>query len=220
MDEQNLDELIKTWDFENNGIPPEESTLAARLEILMVRKLADGKPVSAAGLAAAANVPIGIVNTLFEQGKKQGGEWDAEGRLIGNVLTLVPTRHHFRVKDKDLYTWCSLDTIHLPGLLNQTAEVESTDPISGEKIRLTIPPDGVPTYDPPGTVLSIMLSGGDRNGPQSMLCTQMNFFASRDTADAWVEDHPHVTIMTVEDVYKLVRENVHAPLEKALKELE
>jgi len=219
MEEPNMDEFIKTWDFENNGIPPEESTLTARLEILMYRMLADGNPVSAASLAAAANVPIEIINTLFEQGKKQGGEWDDDGQLLGNVLTLIPTRHHFKVNGKELYTWCSLDAIHLPGLLDQTAEVESADPISDEKIHLTIPPDGVPSYDPPGTVLSIVLSGGDRGSPQSPLCSQMHFFAARENAETWVKDHPDATIMTVEDVYQLVREHVHAPLEKALQQL-
>jgi alkylmercury lyase len=219
MEEQNLDELIKNWDFENNGIPAEESTLAARLEILMYRILADGHPVSTARLATAANVPIEIINTLFEQGRKWGGEWDDDGRLLGNVLTLIPTVHNFKVNGKELYTWCSLDAMHLPGLLDQTAEVESTDPINGEKIHLTIPPDGVPTYDPPGTVLSIVLSGGDRSGPQSPLCSQMHFFSSRETAEIWVKDHPDATIMTVEDAYQLVREHVHAPLEKALQQL-
>jgi alkylmercury lyase len=214
-----LDELITTWDFENNGIPSGESTLAARLEILILRKLAEGNPVSADSLARAANVPIEIINTLFAQGKKQGGEWDAEGRLLGNVLTLIPTRHHFNVNGKELYTWCSLDAMHLPGLLDQTAEVESADPVSGEKIHLTIPPDGVPAYDPPGTVLSIVLSGGDRSGPQSPLCSQMHFFSSRETAEIWVKNHPDATIMTVKEVHQVVHKHVHAPLEKALKQL-
>lgn len=220
MAKLNLEEFLKDWDYDNNGISPEESTLAARLEILTYRTLAEGKPVSAARLADAANVPIEITKTLFEGGKSRGGEWDAEGRLLGNVLTLNPTKHHFRVNEVQLYTWCSLDAMHLPGLLAQTAEVDSTDPVSGEEIHLTIPPDGLPTYHPAGTVLSVVLTGGDRNGPQSPLCSQMQFFASRDTAETWIQDHPDSTIMTVEEVYQLVRKHVHAPLEKALQELE
>jgi len=220
MTERNLEKFLKDWDFENNGIPREESTLAARLEILMYRSLAEGRPVSADRLASAANVPVEIVNTLFEQGKALGGEWDDEGRLLGNVLTLVPTQHHFRVNDNQLYTWCSLDAMHLPGFLGQTAEVESTDPVSGEVIHLTIPPDGMPTYHPSGTVLSIVLKGGDRSGPQSPLCSQMLFFAARETAEIWIQDHPDATIMTVEEVYQLVREHIHNPLKKALQQLE
>ncbi|MGD8753728.1 MAG: organomercurial lyase [Anaerolineales bacterium] len=220
MTELNLDEYLKDWDFKNSGTSPEESTLAARLEILMYRTLAEGQPVSADLLASAAKVPVEIVNTIFQQGKALGGEWDDEGRLLGNVLTLIPTRHHFQVNGNQLYTWCSMDAMHLPHLLGVTAEVESTDPISGEVIKLTIPPDGLPTYHPPETVLSIVLTGGDRSGPQSPLCSQMHFFASRETAQQWVKDHPDATIMTVEEVAQLVREHIHAPLEKVLHELE
>ena len=220
MSQQDLDEYLKQWDFDNNHISPEDSTLAARLEILMYRSLAEGQPISAAHHAQSANVPPEITETLFEQGKALGGEWDAEGRLVGNILTLNPTQHHFRVNGKELYTWCSLDAMHLPGLLGKTAEVFSTDPVSSEQIQLTIPPDATPTYHPPGTVLSIMLTPGDRTGPQSPLCNQMLFFASRENAETWIQDHPQATIMAVEEVYQLVHEHVHAPLEKALKELE
>ncbi len=219
MKQPNLEEIISYWDYENNGIPPEESTLAARLEILTYRTLAEGHPVSVEHLAAAAGVPVEITKALFEYGKKLGGEWDSDGRLLGNVLTLIPTQHHFNVNGHKLYTWCSLDALHLPGLLDQTAQVESTDPVSGEKIHMTVPPDGVPEYDPPGTLLSIVLSAGDRGGPQSPLCRQMHFFASRETAETWVKDHPDATIMTIEEVYQLVREHVLAPLEKPLQQL-
>jgi alkylmercury lyase len=219
MTETNLEELITTWDLENNGIPPEDSTLVARLEILTYRALAEGQPVSAGRLATLASVPVELAEALFEHGKALGGEWDAEGRLLGNVLTLIPTQHHFRVNNKDLYTWCSMDAIHLPGLLGQPAEVESVDPISDQVIRLRIPPDGVPTYQPAETMLSIVLSSGDRSGPQSSLCRQMHFFAARENATIWAKDHPAATIMSVEEVYQLVHEHIHIPLRSALKEL-
>ena len=220
MSERNLDDLVKNWDLENNGIALEESTLAARLEILIYRALAEGQPVSAGRLADMAGLPVELAKALFEHGKALGGEWDEEGRLLGNVLTLVPTPHRFRVNGNELYTWCSLDAMHLPGLLGQPAEVESVDPINGRAIQLTIPPDGVPTYRPADTVLSIVLSGGNRGGPQSPLCRQMHFFASAESAAIWKKDHPEATIMSVEEVYQLVSEHVHAPLAKALQQLE
>ncbi|UCG24690.1 MAG: hypothetical protein JSW55_01440, partial [Chloroflexota bacterium] len=85
---------------------------------------------------------------------------------------------------------------------------------------LTIPPDGRPTYQPASTVLSIVLSAGDRGGPQSPLCRQMHFFASAESAAIWKKDHPEAAIMSVEEVYQLVHEHVHAPLAKALQQLE
>ncbi len=55
----------------------------------------------------------------------------------------APTRHSFRVNGNDMYTWCSLDAILLPGLLETTGEIESTDLVTGDTIRLTITPDEV-----------------------------------------------------------------------------
>lgn len=48
----------------------------------------------------------------------------------------------------------------------------------------------------------------------------MQFFASRETAETWVKERPDAIIMTVEEVYQLVRERVHAPLENLLKQLQ
>jgi alkylmercury lyase len=219
MNKTYLDKMIKDWDLNHNGVSPEESTLAARLEILMYRALAEGKPVSAAHLANIASVPIELAEAVFEQGRELGGEWDEEGRLLGNVLTLIPTPHHFRVNGNELYTWCSMDAIHLPGLLGQQAEVESVDPLTGQSIRLTIPADGVPSYRPAETVLTIVLSEGDRSGPQSPLCQQMHFFASRESATTWLKDHPKAKIMSVEEVHQLVHEHIHIPLARVLQQL-
>jgi len=219
MNKTDLDKMIKDWDLENNGVSPEESTLAARLEILMYRAIAEGKPVSAAHLARIAGVPMELAEAIFEQGRELGGEWDEEGRLLGNVLTLIPTPHHFRVNGNKLYTWCSMDAIHLPGLLGQRAEVDSVDPITGQAIHLTIPPDGAPTYRPAETVLTIVLSGGDRSGPQSPLCQQMHFFASRESAATWLQDHPNATVMSVEEVYQFVHRYIHIPLASVLQQL-
>jgi hypothetical protein len=48
----------------------------------------------------------------------------------------------------------------------------------------------------------------------------MQFFASNATAETWAQDHSEATIMSVEAVYQLVREHVHAPLEKVLQQLQ
>jgi len=219
MYKTDLDKMIRIWDLENNAVQPEESTLAARLEILMYRALAEGKPVTAAHLANIAGVPVELTEAIFDQGKELGGEWDEDGRLLGNVLTLIPTTHHFRVNGNDLYTWCSMDAVLLPGLLGQPAEVESVDPLTGQSIHLTIPPDGVPSYRPAETVLTIVLSEGDRSGPQSPLCRQMHFFASRESATTWLKDHPNATVMSVEEVHQFVHERLHIPLAHILQQL-
>jgi alkylmercury lyase len=200
-----LVELLKKWDTENNGISPEESTLAERFEIQALRLLADGHPVSA--------------EQVFEQSQEVAGEWDEEGRLVGQALTLIPTQHRLRIRGNDLFAWCALDTMLVPGLVGDTAEIESPDPLTGELIRLTVAPSGVEEYDPDSAVLSVVLSGGKATGPESTLCSQMHFFASRESAERWQSDHADVAIMTVKKVDQLIHERVLAPMRKALAEL-
>lgn len=79
--------------------------------------------------------------------------------MVGLALTLNPTPHRFIVKGSTLYTWCALDAIFLPGLLGETAVVESACLTSGETIRLSVTPDSVVTYSPSTAVLSIAVPG-------------------------------------------------------------
>lgn len=182
----------------------------------LLRLLAEGQPVSAEALAARANVPLEIVADAFQQIKKKGGEFDEAGRVVGNVLTLKPTPHRFAANGRTLYAWCALDTIFLPGLLAETAAIESTCPVTGQTIRLTITPDGVTHYSPAGAVVSIAVPGVscNREEPASEAdraikaregCRQMNFFSSRTAAEEWVKDFPGVAIFTIEEAWQLAR---------------
>jgi len=125
MEERYPIELLTTWDFENNGIPPSESTLPARLELQALRLLAEGQPVSPERLAAKLDLPVTIVTAIFYQKRASAGEWNNEGHLIGSALTLVPTQHSIRVKSQELYAWCAFDTLMLPGLLGESAQVDA-----------------------------------------------------------------------------------------------
>jgi alkylmercury lyase len=160
------------------------------------------------------NMPVEQLEAIFEQFAARGGEFDEEGNLVGASLTLNPTPHHFRVKGNDLYAWCSLDTLFLPGLIGETAVIISTDPVSGEPIHLTITPHKVKEYCPSSTVLSISVPGiscrtetstGPATGPQSETCSQMYFFTSRETAETWLKDSPGIAIFTVEEAWQLAK---------------
>ncbi len=111
-----------------------------------------------------------------------------------------------------------MDAIFLLGLLGTTAEVESTCPVTNQAIRLTVTPDGVASYSPSNTVLSITVPGLScrttndspekaQTGPTSDGCSQMFFFSSSEVAEKWIEDHPNIAIFTVEEAYRLAQEN-------------
>ena len=121
--------------------------------------MARGDPVSRDRASQLLELPSEEIDELFSSVKAGGGQFNNGGSLIGLVLTLKPTRHRFRVNDNDIYAWCSMDTILLPGLLEAVGEVESSDPVTGERIRLTVAADRIVEVDPPGAVTSVFVPG-------------------------------------------------------------
>jgi alkylmercury lyase len=58
-------------------------------------------------------------------------EFDEQGNIVGWGITLLPTQHQFRLKERPLFTWCAFDTILFPPLLQETAHVQSVCEASG-----------------------------------------------------------------------------------------
>jgi alkylmercury lyase len=210
MKQQNSDDIFEAYREAYESIPQEAYDLDLRVTVQTIQALAEGQPVSAERLAEIWEFPVEQVQTVLAQAKTRGQvEIDDEGNVIGAVLSLVPTHHRVQVNGNDLYAWCAYDAIYVPGVLGQAARVESRDPISGAAISMTITPDGVTDVLPQGALVSVV--GADVNaagpaGPESQKCSQMLFFASRNTAETWIKDHPGVTILPVEVVYQMARE--------------
>jgi alkylmercury lyase len=172
--------------------------------------LADGKPVPAERLAEIWGFPVEQVRMVLAQAESRGQvEMDDEGSVIGAVLSSVPTNHRIQLNGNDFYAWCSYDAIYIPGVLGQVGRVESRDPVSGETISMTIAPDGVTDICPQGVLVSVVdadVNAAGPAGPESQRCSQMLFFASRDTAEVWLKGHPGVALLPVEVVYQMARE--------------
>jgi alkylmercury lyase len=176
--------------------------------------LADGRPVTAEALAAATDMTGEEVRTFVESAQRCGAEIE-EGAIIGLALSLRRTRHRFRVRGNDLYTWCGFDALFLPIMLGERAEVASACPVTGADIRLTVEPDGtvidpVPAAAVVGIVGEEVTSCCTVAGPDSAICIQMPFFASREVAKLWVADHPGVAIVDLDQAREIARTYVLA----------
>ena len=69
----------------------------------------------------------------------------------------------------ELYAWCALDTLFLPDLMGRSADVESTCPVTGQEIQLTVAPDHIESSNPDGIVVSIIIPGeADGTGEKSI----------------------------------------------------
>jgi len=213
-------EVIEAWKAQFDSLPEEKQKQVKGGQAVtdtLLKILAEGNPISPQIMRDRINMDSETTDKIFHQLRNGAGELDEDGNLVGLALSLKQTPHRFRVNSRDLYAWCSLDTFFLPGLLGETAEIESTCPVTNEPIRLTIGPDGIQSYDPPSTVLSIAVPGQSCSlpdskgkhgvGAESEACRQMHFFRDKEAAAMWIKNYPGVAIFTVEEAYRLAQEN-------------
>jgi len=133
-------------------------------------------------------------------------ERDEIGQVVGWGLSLQPTLHQFRVNGHTLYTWCALDALTYPILLEQTAQVESICPITRTPIRLRVGPEGMSALDPATAMVSLTIPDTQPDAcNRASFCDQGHFFASPQAAATWQTNHPEARALPVEAVYQLGR---------------
>lgn len=210
MDSPNLNDIINAWQQRTQQDSPLKM---AEVCVQSMKLLADGQPVSAEQLAEASQISMTETTDTLSQLNQCGCEFDAQGNLVGAVLSLNPTPHEFRVNGRNLFAWCALDAVFLPALLGQAAAVKSKCPATGDDIRLTITPEGIKAVDPPGTVLSVVIPGvtpscapGTKSGPRGPLCSAIHFFSSHEAASTWLVEHPGMAILSLDEAWQLARE--------------
>ncbi len=210
MQNHALEELINAWKQRTQQDSPLKMT---EFCIQSIQLLANGQPVSAEKLASTSHLSLADAHDTLAQLNQCGCELDTHGNLLGAVLTLNPTPYHFQVNGQRLFAWCAMDTLFLPALLGQTAQVESTCPATNTKIRLTITPAGIEAVNPPETAISVVIPGvtpscqaGAKSGPQGPICSAMHFFSSYEAASPWLIAHPGTIILTMDKAWHLAQE--------------
>src|SRR6266446_5900666 len=135
----------------------------SRLTVRLWREIARGDPVSperVEQIASALDLPQQTAHEVLHK----MCERDQDGNVVGIAgLSQNQHPHHFTVNGIRLSTWCAWDSLFLPVMLQQTALVSSPCPTTGETIRLTITPEGVTSYQPASTVISIVIPQPTKN---------------------------------------------------------
>lgn len=179
---------------------PEHSGLDPTVLVPLLRLLADGEPVAVEALAAAAGLPVNEVRRRL--GAVPDTDYDGQGRIVGQGLTLNPTPHRFTVNDHQLYTWCALDTLIFPTLLDRPASIESVSPVSGQPIQVSVTASGVSSVQPPTAVVSLV-NPEDLTSIRSSFCDQVHYFTSVDDAAPWLAQHPGALIVGVTEAHQM-----------------
>lgn len=186
---------------------PERSRLLVRVQ----RALGQGRPVSREEVARIAT-DIGIAHAGADAFLRTVTERDRDDTIVGALgLSLNDHPHRFTVDGAQLATWCAVDTLFLPAVLQQTATVESASPLSGQTVRLTVSPRGVEEVSPAGAVVSMVVvdpEAADLGSVEAIwgtFCHQIYFFASREEAEEWAAGRPNIEILSVDEAYEVGR---------------
>ena len=188
---------------------PTLDLLEQRLSFELYRLLAEGGPVPRETLAQRLTVPVTVVTRILE--RWPGAFYDSQRRVVGywglSISVAHASPHQLTVGGRKLSAWCAWDTLFLPQILGQSAEIESTSPRSRSVVRLIVSPDRVEFVDPITTHVSFLLpdAKGAHEDVVTAFCRFVHFFPSRQAAESWATDHAEIFVLSVHEAYTVAR---------------
>lgn len=204
--QQDFDRTIdQIWEAATRRFP-RFSTDEQRAGITLLRRLADGHPVTAEQLAQSLGITTHEAERMILDSGISSFVHTEDGQVQSAFgLSIVPTGHGFTIDDRTLWTWCALDALFLPELLATTAEVESKDPETDEPIHLTVSPTAIASSHPDDIVVSL-------NSPEAWettsvprlivtACHFIHFFATRESGQRWASRQRDAVLAPLEDAF-------------------
>jgi alkylmercury lyase len=176
----------------------------APLARALLRTLARGAPVTPAALAASTDrAEDDVTQTLA---RWPNVHCDELGRVEAfGGLSLRSTEHCFEVDGRRLYTWCAWDTLFLPALLDEHAQVESTCPSTDVRVSLTVAPERVLASEPEDVWVSFPPPA--RTSTADIIesfCCHVHFLAGQEVAAHWVNARDGLAL-DLDDAFELGR---------------
>ena len=173
-----------------------------RLIVPAYRLLADGRPVTPAEIANAADLSLDAVETALRDFGDV--EWTPDGRVEGLGLTRRETPHRVRVGETQLYTWCAMDSLIAAAILDRPVRIESPDGTTGEQLVIEADGQRILAADPPSIVVSWYVDPSGE-GVRAAGCQFGQFFASGESAASWLAKYPRGGILSLEEALDTAR---------------
>ena len=103
-----------------------------------------------------------------------------------------PTAHRVRFgSGHEVEAMCAIDALGIAPMFDESIEISSQDPLTGEEVRTRLEPDGEAAWEPESAV--VVAGAGERCGTSfSGCCPVLNFFASSETAKRWLAEHSDI----------------------------
>lgn len=185
----------------NQGVAREDHFASLFKQLLLL--LVNGRPVAPNEIAAVTDLSPEEAAAFLSQ--LPNVELNEAGNLVGMGLTLKPTPHQFEVEGQALFTWCALDALIFPILLEKSATIKSPCQATGQLVTATITPDGIETIDPPSAVVSIV-NPTAINDIRVSFCDQVHFFASATAASEWLTQRPDTIVLPANEAFQIGRQ--------------
>jgi len=202
------------------GVFPTLDLFEQRLSLELYRFLAEGQPVPRALLAERLSVPIEIVNQVLNGWP--GVFSDPQQRVVGYWGLSIPAAyvspHRLTIDGRRLSAWCAWDTLFLPQLLGQRAEVESASPTPGATISLTVTPEEVERVEPVGARMSFLLpdAAAVQKDMVTAFCHFVHFFPSCQAGESWAAQHAGSFLLSIGEAHAVGRRKNEAQYGKVL----
>jgi alkylmercury lyase len=178
-----------------------------RIIIETYRLLAGGEPISETQVAAAAGFTLERVQeSLRAWPLVLRTDEDLIVGFWGMHADHVEPTHAMTHDASTVFGWCALDTLFIPEIIDREVRVESTDPTTGTRVRLTVTPEGIADLEPPEAVVSLLLPRDTESFDDNAIarfCHQIYFFDSPRSAEAWIGSRQGRFFLPVAEAFEL-----------------
>jgi hypothetical protein len=199
---------LNEWAKQLASATPTLSADQQRIALHVYQQIAaSARPVTVGQIAGSANVAPEYVEESLRSWPLV--LWDDQDRVVGfwgiHSEPISPA-HAMEVGGTTFYTWCAWDTLFITEILGRPTRITSTDPQTGEAVRLTVTPKGVTSVEPSGTVVSLLLpEDGLTDDAIQRFCHKVHFFTSPESAETWIDGRPGLFHVTVDEAFELGR---------------
>lgn len=187
---------------------PDIDPQSQRILLGLYRLVATTKPVSLEHLAATVDIDFESVKKRIDTVAPSRLQYDEAGRIIAFAgLSQIPASHCLTFEGRQLFTWCTFDTLVLPQLLGGEAKVSSHCPVTNDEIRLTVTPEGPREVTPGSTMMSFVMPEAKKccDDLRGSFCNYVNFLASPEAGKIWQQSNENAVILTLNEAFNMGR---------------
>lgn len=174
------------------------------------RQLAFGEPLHLTRLAEITGI---TVEELEERLKAVRCTRDKDGRLIDLFgMTLEKTSIALEIDGATIHSCCALWAVMIPKLVNRTAVVRSTDPLTGQPVRLVVSPEAVESVEPSHAAATTAIASAEEIAANvgAAFCSHTRFFHSRESAERFAKEASSRYAVTVAELHQVGQDLLQA----------